>query len=88
MRSGGLPQDDRNRRTAIVGGFHLGIAGRRIHMNLVNVSRRPVVMMVAIGVARVDVEQRRLGIEPEEGQTKKDCDRPHSGQVYLNSVAP
>lgn len=40
------------------------------------------VMVVGISVARVDVQHRRLGIEAEESQAKKDRDRPHRDQVY------
>lgn len=46
-------------------------------MELVNVSSRAVVMVIAVGVALVDVQHRRFGIEAEESCTQDSRDRPH-----------
>lgn len=40
-------------------------------------SGRTLVMVVAIGVALMDVQHRRLGIEAEQSDAEKDRDRPH-----------
>ena len=46
-------------------------------MGLVSVSSRAVVMVAAVGVALVDMQHGRLGIEAEQRQVKDDRDRPH-----------
>ena len=77
MRSGRLPEDDWDRRSVIVRGFDRRINRRQIYVDLVDVSGRAVVMVVAISGASVDVHHCGFGVEAEEGQTKKDRDRPH-----------
>ena len=78
LRSGRFPEDDRNCRTVFVGGLDLRMDGRQLHVDLVSVSRGAVVVMVvAVGVALVDMQHRRLGIETDEGEAHDDRDRPH-----------
>ena len=77
VRSGRFPEDDRNCRTVFVGRLDLRIDGRQLHVDLVSVSGGAVVMVVAVGVALVNVQHCRLGVEAEECQAKEDRDRPH-----------
>ena len=79
--SSGLCENHRNCRTVVVRGVHRSIDGRQLHMNLVNVSSRAVVMVVAVGVALVDVQYRCFGIEAEESCTQEERDRPHLGSL-------
>ena len=44
---------------------------------------RGTVMMVLSGLALVDVQERRRGIETEQRYTKNDRDRPHSPRFYM-----
>ena len=80
VRSGRFPEDDRNCRTVFVGRLDLRIDGRQLHVDLVSVSRGAVVMVVAVGVALVDVQHCRLGVEADESQAKEDGDRSHLDQ--------
>jgi len=64
--SGGLCEQHRNCRTLVVGSFHFRIGGRQLHMNLVRVNSGTVMMVVvAVGVALVDMQECRLGVEAE-----------------------
>ena len=49
-------------------------------MNLVRVCRYGVVVVIAIGIALVDVQHGRFGIEAEESQADEKGDRLHPGQ--------
>jgi hypothetical protein len=46
-------------------------------MDLVSVSSRAMVMVVAVGLSLMDVQHRCFGIEAEESCTQEDRDRPH-----------
>jgi len=81
VRSGGLPEDDWNRRTVIVCGLNLSVDRRQLHTDLVSVSSRAVMMVVAIGVSLVDMQHRCFGIEAEESCTEEEGDRPHLGSL-------
>ena len=50
-------------------------------MELVSVNSRAVMMVVAVGIALVDVQHRCFGIEAEERCTQEDRDRPHLGSL-------
>lgn len=84
VRSGRLREDDWNCRTVVVWGSYLEIDRRQRHVDLVSVSGGTVMMVVAAGVAVVDVQQSRLGIEVEESQAQNDRDRPHPNQSTLD----
>ena len=77
LRSGRFPENDRYCRTVFVGGLDLRIGGRQLHVDLVSVSGGAAVIVVVVGVALVNVQHRRLGIEAEERQAKEDRDRSH-----------
>ena len=66
LRSGGFAEEDRNCRTVFVGGLDLRIDGRQFYADLVGVRCRAVVMVISVGVALVDVQHCRFGIEAEE----------------------
>lgn len=80
LRSGCFPEGDRNCRAVFVGCRHLGIDGRQLPVDLVSVSGGAAMMVVAVGLALVDVQHCRLGIEADESQAKDDRDRPHRDQ--------
>ena len=69
VRSGRFPKDHRNRRTVFVGASDLTIDGRQLHVDLVSVCRGALMMVVAVGIALVDVQHCRLGVEAEKGCT-------------------
>ena len=80
LRSGRVPEDDGNCRTVVVGGLDVRTDGRQFNVDVVRVSGGATVMVVAIGVALVDVQHGGLGVEAEESQAKEDRDRPHRDQ--------
>ena len=80
LRRGRFPEDDGNCRTVFVGSLDVRIDGRQLNVDVVRVSGGAAVMVVAVGVALVDVQHCGLGVEAEESQAKKDRDRPHRDQ--------
>lgn len=67
VTSGRFPEDDWNCRAIFVGGLDLRVDWRQLDVDLVSVSRGALVMVVAVGIALVDVQHRRLGVEAEKG---------------------
>ena len=66
VRSGGLGENDRDCRTVVVRSTHIRFEGRQLHVNLMRVCSRAVIMVIAVGIALVYVQQGRFGIEAEE----------------------
>ncbi len=85
LRSGGLREDHPDSRTIVVRGVQLGIRRRQLEPDLVSVRGSATMMVVAVGIAAVDVQQCRFGIETEERYAQNDGDRPHLEQVYLKT---
>ena len=74
VRSGRLGEEYRNCRTVFIRFAHSRIKRSQLYVDLVSVSGRAVVVVVAVGVALVDVEHRGFGIHPEERQAKQNRD--------------
>ena len=79
VKGGRLREHYRNCRTVFIRSADLRIDGSHLHVDLVSVSCGPVMIVIAVDIAFVDVQHCRFGVEAEESQAKEDRDRPHLG---------
>ena len=85
VTGGCLCEDYWNCRAVLIRGAHLRICWRQLHVDVVSVSGRALVVVVTVGVALVNVQHGRLGIETEERRTEGKCHQPHRHRFYMKA---